>query len=51
MNTRATSLFFTIMESAQRVHNANMRGDELGLDSLKVLAQEIKEKAQEILDL
>lgn len=51
MNTRATRLFFAIMEIAQHVHNANMRGGELNLDSLKGLAQEIKEKAQEILDL
>lgn len=51
MNTEATRLFFIIMEIAQHVHNTNMRGDEIGLESLKVLAQEIKEKAQEILDL
>lgn len=51
MNTRATSLFFSIMETAQYVHNANMQGDDISLDYLKVLAQQIKEKAQEILDL
>lgn len=51
MNTETTRLFFHIMNLAQFVHNTNMRGDELSLESLKVLAQEIKEKAQEILDL
>ena len=51
MNKEAIRLFFIIMEIAQHVHNANMRGDKVQLESLQGFAQEIKEKAQEILDL
>lgn len=51
MNTEATRLFFIIMEIAQHVHNTNMQGDKVQLKSLQGFAQEIKEKAQEILDL
>lgn len=51
MNTEATRLFFHIMNLAQQVHNTNMRTGAPKLEYMQILAQEIKEKAQEILDL
>lgn len=51
MNKEAIRLFFIIMEIAQHVHNINMRAGTPKLEYMQILAQEIKEKAQEILDL